>query len=76
MIPFDPLDATRTSGLRLGTPAVTSRGMKEAQAEIIAGLISDAIDFRSDPVKISDVKKRVKDLCRKFPLDSRNCLLS
>ncbi len=73
MIPFDPLGAIRTSGLRLGTPAITSRGMKEDQMETIAGLISDAITFRSDPVKISDVKKRVKDLCRKFPLDSRNC---
>jgi glycine hydroxymethyltransferase len=69
MIPFDPLDATRTSGLRLGTPAITSRGMKEGQMETIAGLISDAITFRSDPGKISDVKKRVKDLCRKFPLN-------
>ncbi|MFH2068416.1 MAG: serine hydroxymethyltransferase [Candidatus Omnitrophota bacterium] len=76
MVPFDPLDATRTSGLRLGTPAITSRGMKEGQMETIAGLISDAITFRADPVKISDVKKRVKGLCRKFPLDSRNCLSS
>ncbi len=72
MIPFDPLDAVRTSGLRLGTPAVTSRGMKEDQMETIAGLISDAVTFRANPVKISAVKKRVKDLCREFPLNSRN----
>jgi glycine hydroxymethyltransferase len=67
-IPFDPVSPVITSGIRLGTPAVTSRGMGETEMEIIAGLIDRAIEGRNDPVVRADVKRKVKQLCLDFPL--------
>ena len=65
-IPFDPLGPTVTSGIRLGTPAVTSRGFKEAEMTQVAGLIADAIedfDGRRDRMY-----SEVDALCRRFPI--------
>ena len=67
-IPFETRSPFVTSGIRIGTPAVTSRGMKPAQAEIIAGLITDLLkspDSRDMENKVTD---KVTDLCRQFPL--------
>ncbi len=64
-IPFDPNPPFKPSGLRLGTPAITTRGMKEKEMERIAFWISEVI---SDKRNISKVRKEVKDLCKKFPL--------
>lgn len=67
-IPFDPLPPTETSGLRLGTPALTTRGMKEEDMEIVAELIDKAIEHRSDEVMLSKVREEVNELTKRFPL--------
>ncbi len=67
-IPFDPLPPTETSGLRLGTPALTTRGMKEEDMEIVTELIDKAIEHRSDEVMLSKVREEVNELTKRFPL--------
>ena len=65
-IPFDPLGPTVTSGVRLGTPAVTSRGFKEAEMTQVANLIADAIeDFNG---RRDRMYSEVDALCRRFPI--------
>lgn len=65
-IPFDPLPPSKTSGIRVGTPAVTSRGMKEDEMRVIGGCIADAIE-KGEGAKQS-VLERVKELTSRFPL--------
>ncbi|MCH5163359.1 MAG: serine hydroxymethyltransferase [Clostridiales bacterium] len=65
-IPFDPLPPSKTSGIRVGTPAATSRGMKEAEMKIIGDCIADIIQ-KGESAK-SSVLERVKALTDKFPL--------
>jgi len=67
-IPFDPLPPTETSGLRLGTPALTTRGMKEAEMEHIAYLINKAIENRNDEKALESVRNEVLELTKKFPI--------
>ncbi|RAP33004.1 serine hydroxymethyltransferase [Candidatus Marinamargulisbacteria bacterium SCGC AAA071-K20] len=67
-IPFDRESPFVTSGLRIGTPSVTTRGMKEPQMEIIADLISDGLSSIGDESKNVDVKRRVLELTKSFPL--------
>jgi glycine hydroxymethyltransferase len=67
-IPFDEKPPNITSGIRIGTPAVTSRGMREAEMEKIADLISKVIDNIGDPTITSKVRKEVDALCGQFPL--------
>ncbi len=67
-IPFDPLPHTKTSGLRLGTPALTTRGMKEEEMEIVADLIDRTITSKGDEEELEKVRKDVKELTAKFPL--------
>jgi len=67
-IPFDPLPPTETSGLRLGTPALTTRGMKGAEMEYIAELIDKAIEFRNDEKKLETIRNEVLELTKKFPI--------
>ncbi|RKD34636.1 serine hydroxymethyltransferase [Thermohalobacter berrensis] len=64
-IPFDPESPFVTSGLRIGTPAVTTRGMKEEQMKEIADIISLTLDENNDR---EEIKERVKTLCEEFPL--------
>lgn len=68
MVPFDPRKPMVTSGLRVGTPAVTTRGMKEAEMEIVAGFIHRVLENPDDTDEIHRVKSDVETLCRKFPL--------
>ncbi|MCX5711843.1 MAG: serine hydroxymethyltransferase [Candidatus Omnitrophica bacterium] len=68
LIPYDTLPASVTSGIRIGTAAVTTRGMKEAQMRQIAGLINEVIESKSNAVKIKQIKKEVLRLGKKFPL--------
>ncbi|MEK6577385.1 MAG: serine hydroxymethyltransferase [Nitrospirota bacterium] len=67
-VPFDNRPPTKTSGIRLGTPAVTSRGMKEKEMRIIAGLISDALEDVTDSGVQKRLKKEVGGICRRFPV--------
>lgn len=65
-VPNEPLSPFVTSGVRVGTPAVTSRGFKEDEMKIIAKLIADVIfDFEN---KRDEVAKTVAELCAKFPI--------
>lgn len=66
-IPFETKSPFVTSGIRIGTPAATTKGMKEAEMKIIANLIDEAIKNRSDESKLSSIKNRVNELCKKFP---------
>ena len=65
-IPNEPLSPFVTSGIRIGTPAVTSRGLQEADMDLIAGFISDAItDFDN---KADAIRAGVEDICARYPL--------
>jgi len=70
MIPFDTKSPFVTSGIRIGTPAMTTRGMKEQEMEIIADLINQVIVNPENETVIENVKKDVINLCSKFPLYS------
>ncbi len=65
-IPFETQSPFITSGIRVGTPAVTSRGMKEAEMVVIANLIADVIE-KGEEV-LPEVQKKVLELCAQFPL--------
>jgi glycine hydroxymethyltransferase len=67
-IPFDPRSPFVTSGVRIGTPAVTSRGMKEREMEVIADLIYRALQKVGDERGLAAIGDEVKDLCSRFPL--------
>uniref|UniRef100_A0A7V4WLD4 Serine hydroxymethyltransferase n=1 Tax=Candidatus Caldatribacterium saccharofermentans TaxID=1454753 RepID=A0A7V4WLD4_9BACT len=68
VIPFDPQKPAVTSGIRLGTPACTTRGMKEGEMEYIAELIDATLRGRGKPEVLSWVREAVLDLCARFPL--------
>lgn len=68
LIPFDTKSPFVASGIRIGTPAVTTRGMKEAEMRQIAGLIDEVLDSPNDGKKLKAVKGEVKKLVKKFPL--------
>jgi glycine hydroxymethyltransferase len=67
-IPFDTKGPMVTSGIRIGTPALTTRGMKENEMRLIAAFIADVIKNINDDQKIKAVADKVKDLCAHFPL--------
>lgn len=69
LIPWDPLPPRETSGIRPGSPAITTRGMKEEEARYIGKLIARVInDGRKAPRVIEEVRKLVLELCRAFPI--------
>lgn len=68
MIPFDKGSAFKPSGIRLGTPAVTTRGMKEAEMKKIAELICQTLAWPADESNGEQVRKGVEELTKKFPL--------
>jgi glycine hydroxymethyltransferase len=67
-IPFDLQPKTITSGIRLGTPAVTTRGMKEGEMRIIAAFIHQALSAPDDPDNLAKIHAQVNEFCRNFPL--------
>ena len=67
-IPFDKRSATTTSGIRLGTPMVTGRGMKEAEMQSIANFISEVLEGRRSKKTKDGVREKVQDLCQQFPI--------
>ncbi len=67
-IPYDQKPPVTTSGIRLGTPIVTTRGMREQEMKIIGDLICDALANGHDPAKLASVRERTKELCSRFPM--------
>ena len=67
-IPFEPLSPFVTSGIRLGTPALTTRGLKEDDIREVADIIADVIENREDGAVIETAKAEVQAICKKFPL--------
>jgi len=68
LIPFDKKSPATTSGIRLGSPAVTTRGMKELQMRRIAELINEAIEASDNSIRLKEIKAEVLALTRRFPL--------
>lgn len=73
-IPFDPLPPAITSGIRFGTPALTTRGMNEADMELIATLISETV-HTTDTAKLAAIAQEVKSFAQQFPLFSTKPIL-
>ncbi|WP_342274766.1 serine hydroxymethyltransferase [Spiroplasma endosymbiont of Cantharis lateralis] len=67
MIPFDQEKPVHTSGIRLGTPAMTTRGFKEAEFEQVGNIIASILKDHSEE-NLKELSKQVKDLCDKFPI--------
>ncbi len=68
VIPFDPQKPTVTSGIRLGTPACTTRGMKEREMQEIGSLIDTVLRGRENSGTLAEVRRKVLDICARFPL--------
>jgi len=69
-IPFDTRSPSVTSGIRIGTPAVTTRGLKEQDMEEVGNYISELLDRPEDDKLIKDIKMKIRSLCGRFPLYS------
>jgi glycine hydroxymethyltransferase len=67
-VPNDPRSPFVTSGLRIGTPAVTTRGFKEAEVTALAGWIADVLDDVHDEAVIQRTRQAALDICRRFPV--------
>ena len=67
-IPFDTGSPMKPSGIRLGTPAVTTRGMRESDLESVADLMFEAISNREDGQKLAEIRERVFSFNQDFPL--------
>ena len=67
-IPNDPESPFVTSGIRLGTPAITTRGFKEEEAKMVAQYIADILDKPDDVENIAKVKTKVIELTSRFPV--------
>lgn len=67
-VPFDPKPPAVTSGIRIGTPAVTTRGMREEQIVQIAGFIREALENPDNESKLNSIRDEVKELCNDFPM--------
>jgi glycine hydroxymethyltransferase len=67
-IPFDPLPPMKAGGLRLGSPSVTTRGMKEAEMELIGKWVAEVLSHIGDPAVEQKVRKQVAELAGRFPI--------
>jgi glycine hydroxymethyltransferase len=67
-IPFDQNPPMVASGIRIGTPAITSRGLREPEMDVVGELIARALSSPDDDAALASVKSEVEALCRKFPL--------
>jgi glycine hydroxymethyltransferase len=70
-VPNDPRSPFVTSGLRIGSPAITTRGFKEAEATTLAGWIADVLDDLNNEAVVANVKAKVLEICRQFPVYGR-----
>jgi len=71
-VPNDPKSPFVTSGIRIGTPAITTRGFNEAQASDLAGWICDVLDSRGDEKVLADVRDKVEAICKELPVYEKN----
>jgi glycine hydroxymethyltransferase len=67
-IPYDTNPPMKPSGIRIGTPALTTRGMKEAEMRVIAKWIVEALEHRSDAAKLAQIRGEVLEMAEQFPL--------
>jgi glycine hydroxymethyltransferase len=67
-IPYDQNPPMKPSGIRIGTPALTTRGMKEPEMKTIAGWIAAALEHRNNPAKLQQIRGQVAELAEHFPL--------
>jgi glycine hydroxymethyltransferase len=67
-VPNDPRPPSISSGLRIGTPAVTTRGFKEAEVQQLANWIADVLDHMGDPAAIEKARAQVVAICKRFPV--------
>jgi glycine hydroxymethyltransferase len=67
-VPNDPRPPMITSGLRLGTPAATTRGFREPEVRLVAGWIADVLDADGEEAVVARVREQVGELCRRFPV--------
>lgn len=68
-VPFDTKNKKETSGLRLGTPAITTRGLKESDCEIVANIFAELINhIDTSEETLNNMKNSVKELCEKHPI--------
>jgi glycine hydroxymethyltransferase len=67
-VPNDPRPPSISSGLRIGTPAVTTRGFKEAEVEQLSNWIADVLDHMGDPSAVEKARAQVVAICRRFPV--------
>ena len=71
-VPNDPKSPFVTSGIRIGTPAITTRGFNEAQASDLAGWICDVLDSRGDEAVATEVRGKVEAICKELPVYEKN----
>lgn len=71
-VPNDPKSPFVTSGIRVGTPAITRRGFKEAEAKELAGWMCDVLDSINDEAVIERIKGKVLDICARYPVDRKS----
>lgn len=71
-VPNDPKSPFVTSGIRIGTPAITTRGFNEAQAGELAGWICDVLDSRGDEKVTAEVRGKVEAICKELPVYAKN----
>ncbi len=67
-IPYDTNPPMKPSGIRIGTPALTTRGMKEGEMKVIAGWIAEALEHRNDAGRLAGIRGKVGEMAEQFPL--------
>jgi glycine hydroxymethyltransferase len=67
-VPYDEKPPAVASGIRLGTPVVSTRGMREAEMKEIVGLIDRVLEHQRDPATLEEVRTQAKALCGRFPI--------
>ena len=67
-VPYDEKPPAVASGIRLGTPIVSTRGMREAEMREIVGLVDRVLQHRQDPAMLEEVRTQANALCSRFPI--------